>query len=149
MRGVGDREAYLLDEAAAWAAEGLITPEQYDRLKARYAAPPEEARRRIVVRALLAVGVVLVLAGVGHVLADVHWSAGALALAQAVMAAVCLAIGLKFHRDRPDARSGDTFRMGGCARTAPNTPSHVIPHDPTCPHVTEAPCRPRPHPGSA
>jgi hypothetical protein len=107
--GAPEHEAFLLEEAAGWAAEGLITPEQHAAIRARYGAPAGENRRRILVRAALAIGVVLVLLGTGRLLADLRLGFLAWTGVQAVLAIASLAWGLWLRRDRPDARSAQAL----------------------------------------
>lgn len=102
---MGDREQFLLDEAAGWVREGLIGDDVYQRLRERYAPPPAEARRAIVVRAALAIGVVLILLGTARLFADLHLSFLALTGVQLSLAAGCLTFGRRWHGEDRESRA--------------------------------------------
>jgi uncharacterized membrane protein len=106
---MGSREDFLLDEAERWVAEGLITEAQYGALRDRYAGQDADVRKQILVRASLAIGVVLVLLGTARLLADMQLSFLAWTGVQAVLSALAIGWGLKLHRARPAARAGQAL----------------------------------------
>lgn len=68
--------------------------------------PAADVRRKIIISASLITGVLLVLFGTFRLIRDLQLGTGALTAVQAVLAAACLAGGLRIRQGRPEARSG-------------------------------------------